>query len=461
MTQLTSGREVQSGRSLVVPLVATGVLLSAVDLFIVNVALAQIAGDLGVADLADLSWVLNAYTIAYAALLVPSGRVSDRIGSKQTFLAGMAIFVVASGACAASRTLGVLVAFRALQAAGGALMIPSSLGLVLALTPLSGRARAVGAWAGFGGVGAALGPVVGGLLVAVHWQWVFLVNVPIGALAILAVARFLPAPPAHPGGLPGLPQAGVLIATAAALVTALVNGGRWGWSSRSTLGFVAVGAVGAVLICLMTRRSSAPLIEPALFRVRAFAAAALNLLAFHVAFGAMLLSAVLWMEQAWGWTPLRTGLGIAPGPLLVPVVARLIGQAPPCLRPQVLCGTGGFVFAGGVAWWALFATADPNYVLGFLPGMLLTGIGVGLALPTAISLGTANLPAHRFATGSAVLSMSRQMGITVGVALFVAFTGVRDTHAGASSFHHGWWTIVAFSLAAVGPTLSRGKRKPT
>lgn len=462
MTQLSQPQAVVfTGRRLVLPVVAVGVLLSALDLFIVNVALPHIARDLGVADLADLSWVLNGYTIAYAAVLVPAGRVSDRVGSKKTFIGGLLIFVLASGGCAGSQSLAALVAFRVVQAAGAALMIPSSLGLVLAVTPPAGRAGAVRTWAGLGAIGAALGPALGGILVVAHWQWVFLINVPLGVMALIAAARLLPSPSAHPGLLPGFAHSVVLTVTVAALVTALVNGERWGWTSLTTFGFAATTVVGGALTSMLVTRATAPIIEAELLRVGAFVPAAVYLLVFHVAFGAMLLSIVLWTEQAWGWSPLQTGLGIAPGPLLVPFVAGLIGRVAPQRGPQAVSGSGAAIFAVGIAWWAVFATTEPNYVFGILPGMMLTGIGVGLALPAAMALGTSNLPPQRFATGSAVLSMSRQIGIAVGVAAFIAMIGGSAGNASLSSFQRAWWLTAAFSLGALVPTFYSRTRRPT
>src|SRR4051795_12532863 len=186
---------------LVLVIVCAGVVLASLDLFIVNVALPQMARDFGVRGdgVADLSWVLNAYAIVYAALLVLFGRLAERFPRERGFLVGVAIFVAASAACGAATSLAMLVAFRVVQAAGAALLTPTSLGLVLASTAPERRQAAVRAWTAVGGIGAALGPVAGGLLVAASWRWVFLVNVPIGIVALAAGARLLPRVPGHPG----------------------------------------------------------------------------------------------------------------------------------------------------------------------------------------------------------------------------------------------------------------------
>src|SRR3954451_18452231 len=164
----------------VLAVLSAAAFMASLDLFIVNVAFDDIRADFGRASLADLSWVLNSYAITYAALLVPLGRLADRYGRKGGFLLGLAVFTIASGACALSPGLWWLVGLRALQAAGAAALTPTSLGLLLASTPADRRARAVRIWAASGGLAAAAGPVVGGLLVNASWRWVFLVNIPVG-----------------------------------------------------------------------------------------------------------------------------------------------------------------------------------------------------------------------------------------------------------------------------------------
>src|SRR5215212_8342996 len=172
-------------------IVSIGVFMAGLDLFIVNVAFPDIRRDFDGTSLAGLSWVLNAYAIVFAALLVPAGRISDRAGRKRGFLGGLGLFLAASAACAAAPTVEVLVAARIVQAAGAAFMVPTSLGLLLPEFPPEQRATAVGAWAAVGGVAAAAGPPLGGLLVEASWRWVFLVNVPIGLATMVVAARVL------------------------------------------------------------------------------------------------------------------------------------------------------------------------------------------------------------------------------------------------------------------------------
>src|SRR3954468_16621825 len=180
-----------SRRGRVAAIVAAGVFVASLDLFIVNIAFPDMQRDFDGVSLAGLSWVLNAYAIVFAALLVPAGRWADRVGRKRTFLAGMALFTLASAACAAAPSAGALVAARVVQATGAALLMPASLGLLLPEFPPERRGLALGLWAAVGGTAAAAGPLLGGLLVELSWRWVFLVNLPVGIAAIVAGARVL------------------------------------------------------------------------------------------------------------------------------------------------------------------------------------------------------------------------------------------------------------------------------
>src|SRR3954447_9926954 len=233
----------------VMPIVCAGVVLASLDLFIVNVALPQMARDFGLRGdaVADLSWVLNAYAIVYAALLVLFGRAAERYPRERAFLAGLAIFVAGSAACAAATSVEMLVAFRVVQAAGAALLTPTSLGLILATAPPERRHGAVRAWTAVGGLAAAAGPVVGGLLVALSWRWVFLVNVPIGLAALAVGWRRLPHVARQPARSPDALGALLVTGGTAALVLGLVKGSAWGWGDPRTLLALTAGAVGVGL----------------------------------------------------------------------------------------------------------------------------------------------------------------------------------------------------------------------
>ena len=441
----------------VLVIVCAGVVLASLDLFIVNVALPQIAQDLGTKNLGQLSWVLNGYAIVYASLLVFFGRLADRYRRDRGFLLGVAIFTAASAACAASTSVGMLIGFRLVQAAGAALLTPTSLGLVLASYEPERRQGAVRAWTATGGLAAALGPVVGGLLVAASWRWVFLVNVPIGVAALVVGWRRLPHVPGHQTERPD--PLGVVLATAgvALLTFGIVKGSDWGWGSATILG-ILVGALLVlglfVLHCLTSRN---PLIEPALFRSRSFTGASIVAIFFSAAFGAMLLSIVLWEQGVWGWSALRAGLGIAPGPLMVPLMAFVV--VPPLIKrfgPAVAIVIGSAAFGAGVLWWALAVEIQPNYVSGVLGGMILTGVGVGLTLPTMMGTASSSLPPQSFATGSGVVNMLRQTGLALGVAVLVAVLGTTARHglSALEVFRRGWWVTAVIAFAGIVPAVA-------
>jgi EmrB/QacA subfamily drug resistance transporter len=443
----------------VLVIVCAGVVLASLDLFIVNVALPQIARDLGTSNLSELSWVLNGYAIVYASLLVFFGRLADRYRRDHCFLLGVAVFTLASAACAASTSVGMLIGFRLVQAAGAALLTPTSLSLILASYAPEHRSGAVRAWTATGGLAAALGPVVGGLLVTASWRWVFLVNVPIGVVAVIAGWRLLPAVPGHQTERPD--PLGVLLVTGGIglLTFGLVKGGDWGWGSAWIVGVLAAAVVLIALFAAHTAKSRTPLIHPSLFRSRNFTGTSLVCVFFSAGFGAMLLSVVLWEQDVWGWSALRAGLAIAPGPLMVPlfglaVAGRLIRRYGPA--PVMIVGC--LAFGAGICCWASLATVRPDYWPGMLAGMLLTGVGVGLTLPTMMATAASSLPPASFGTGSAVVNMIRQTGFVLGVAILVAVLG---GHPGLPAFRTAWWVTAALAFAGIGPAawLLRARRR--
>jgi EmrB/QacA subfamily drug resistance transporter len=452
LSQRTRSGESSSPTEILI-IVCAGVVLASLDLFIVNVALPQIARDLNAPNLAELSWVLNAYAIVYASLLVFFGRLADRYRRDRAFLLGVAVFTLASAACAASSSVGMLIAFRVVQAAGAALLTPTSLSLVLASHEPHRRQGAVRAWTAVGGVAAAIGPVIGGLLVTASWRWVFLVNVPIGLITMAVAWRRLPRVDGHDIERPD--TLGVVLSAAwvGLLTFGLVEGPDWGWASGSVDAVLAASAVLLALFVLHCRRSRTPLVDPELFRSRQFTGASVVAVFFSAAFGAMLLSVVLWEQDAWHWSALRSGLGIAPGPLMVPVMSFLVaGHLIRRYGAALVISLGSLAFAAGTAWWALAVTSIPDYASGIVGGMLLTGAGVGLTLPTVMATAAGSLPPHAFATGSAVVNMIRQAGLAIGVAVLIAVLGQGATSL--TAFQHGWWVIAALSAAGIIPALT-------
>ncbi|MER7755296.1 MFS transporter [Kitasatospora sp. NPDC097643] len=442
--------------------VAAAVFVSNLDLFIVNVALPAMQQHFHGSSLATLSWVLNGYAIVFAALLVPAGRLADRIGHRRVFLAGLAVFTAASALCALAPAVGWLDAARVVQAAGAAALMPTSLALLLDATAPAERPGAIRAWASIGGIAAGLGPVLGGLLVEADWRWVFIVNVPVGIAAIAVGARVLPGLRRNEKGkqnskengtengpLPDLFGAVLLTAAIATLTVSLVKGDDWGWTSPQVLGSLLAAALLTGWFLRRSARHHAPIVELPLLRVPSFAAANTAALLFTLAFSGMLLTSVLWCQQVWEYSALRTGLAIAPGPLLVPPVALGSAALVRRLGPGRLAALGTLLFAAGIAWWTAAIGVRPGYTTELLPGMLLTGLGVGLTLPTLIGSAAAALPPTRFATGSAITTMVRQIGAVVGVALTVSLIGTPDgPQAALDGFRRGWTAVIAAALLA-------------
>ncbi len=450
---------------LVLAIVCAGVVLASLDLFIVNVALPQIGRDFHLhgSGLADLSWVLNAYAIVYASFLVLFGRLAERYRRDRAFLVGVAVFVAGSAACGAATSLEMLVAFRVVQAAGAALLTPTSLGLILAAFQPERRQGAVRTWTAVGGLSATLGPVVGGLLVAGSWRWVFLVNLPIGLLALLVGWRRLPRVPGHPVPAPDITGAVLVTGGVGSLILGLVNGSDWGWADGRTLTAALGGVVLLILFALHCLHHHNPLVDRALFRLRPFTGSSVVALFFSAAFGAMLLSRVLWAQDVWHWSPLLTGLTIAPGPIMVPLFSFLVaGRLTVRFGPGPVIALGSTIFAAGAAWWALALGLQPDYVGQMLGGILLTGIGVGLTLPTMMATGTSSLPPHSFATGSAVVNMFRQIGLAVGVAVLIAILGTPHSPlATLDVYRRAWFVVAAMSLVGgvIGAWLLASRRR--
>jgi EmrB/QacA subfamily drug resistance transporter len=450
-----------SHRARVAAIVMVGVFVASLDLFIVNIAFPDIQKDFGGASLSSLSWVLNAYAIVYAALLVPAGRWADRTGRKRAFLTGLGIFTLASAACAAAPSVGVLVAARVVQAAGGAILTPASLGLLLPEFPPEKRGLAIGLWAAVGGTAAAAGPVLGGALVELSWRWIFLVNVPIGIGAIVAGARVLREVRDDNPAIPDLLGAGVLTAAVATLIAAIVEGPDWGWADGRV---VALFAVAVALSVVFARRSAThpvPVVEPALLKVRAFAASQAAGVFFFVGFSAMLLGGVLWLTEVWGETALTAGLMIAPGPATAALFSVAGGVLSGKVGPRLVGAVGALLFALGGVWWVVALGAEVHYAADYLPGMIIGGAGVGLVNPALAGAATAQLPPTRLATGSAVLTMSRQIGSALGVALLVAVLGTPSPAQAVDAFQDVWWIRIlagvaaAASFVAVGPLVHK------
>jgi EmrB/QacA subfamily drug resistance transporter len=447
----------------VLTVTSVGLFMSSLDLFIVNIAFPDMAADFGGASLSSLSWVLNAYAIVFAALLVPAGRIADRVGRKRVFVHGLLLFSLASALSAIAPSIAVLVAARVLQAVGGAMMLPTTLGLILPAFPAEQRPLAIGIWSAVGGVAAALGPPIGGLLVEVSWRLIFIVNIPIGLVTAFVAVRALAEVREPEDGHPDLLGAAQLALGIALLTLGIVKGGDWGWASPPAVGSFLASAGLVVAFVYRSARHHAPVIELPLLRVRSFALANLAAAVFFAGFGSMLLSGVLLLTEVWGYSALTAGLALSPGPLTAAAFAIPSGRLGARIGPRAVAAAGGLAFAAAYAWILVAVGPDSAYASTFLPGFVIGGAGVGMTLGTLPAAATASLPPQRFATGTAVFGMARQLGSAIGVAVLVALIGNGDLFSG---LERGW----AFSLGtglgtaalafAIGPLPGRASGEP-
>jgi EmrB/QacA subfamily drug resistance transporter len=401
---------------------AVAVFMGFLDVTIVNVAFADLERDFADASRADLSWVLNAYNIVFAALLVPAGRLADIVGRKRMFLVGIGLFLAASAACGAAGSVETLVAARVLQAAGGAILVPTSLALILPEFPGSQRATAIAIWTATGAVAAAIGPSLGGVLIEEGgWRWAFFVNLPVGVAALVPARRLLREtrdPDAR--ALPDALGSALLVASVGLLALGIVKGPDWGWGSTRVLASIAAGVLLLPLVVRRSARHPAPVIEPSLFRIRSFAVANAGMLLFSFAFYAVILANILFLTQIWSWSVLTAGVAVTPAPLMAALAAPLAGKAVGRFGQAPGALAGAILFASAAAWYAAFLDSTPDYASEFLPAALLGGTGVGLSFASWASASVAELPPGVFATGSGVVSMLRQLGAVLGIAVLVA-----------------------------------------
>ncbi|GAB1645393.1 MFS transporter [Krasilnikovia sp. MM14-A1259] len=427
--------------------VSIGVFASLLDLFIVNIAFPDLQREFAGAGLSELSWVLNGYAIVFAALLVPAGRMVDLYGRKRGFVLGLTIFTGASLACAAAGSVETLTAARLLQGAGAAILGPASLGVVLPAFAPRSRPAVIAAWAAVGAVGAAAGPPLGGLLVQADWRWVFLVNVPLGLISIWYAARHLPESRDPRGGrLPDLVGTLALMAGIGALTLALVKGRAWGWTDTRTGVVFALAAAATAVAVWRSARHPVPVLELPILRVPSFALAVASAMAFFAAFSALILSGVLFLTQVWGHSVLRAGLELTPGPLAALVAAAVASRLGPRIGLGTVGALGGALVAAGIGLNAVRLGLTPDYLGTYLPGQVIGGLGVGLAMPSFTAVAVTAVGTARFSTAIGISSMFRQVGGALGVAAFVAILGTPAPGDALDAFRDGWAFMVLAAL---------------
>jgi EmrB/QacA subfamily drug resistance transporter len=425
--------------------------MSSLDLFIVNLAFPYIGKEYPGFGLGSLSWVLNAYTIVFAAVLVPAGRWADRIGRRRVFAVGLIGFTVGSLLCGVAPGVPELIGARIIQAAGAGLMVPASLSLLLASVPAKARSGAIGAWSAVGALGAALGPVVGGSLVELSWRWVFWINLPVGVVAIALAARVIPeSRDENTAGRPDIVGATLLAAAVGLVAFGLVKAPDWGWGSVAFLGTLAGAIACGAAVVIRSRAHHSPVIELGLLRSRTFSGAFAASILYYAAFGAFVLNSVEFLTSVWHYSAVRAGLAIGPGPLMVLPFASLVAPrlAARLGGPGRVAVIGCLVNAGAMVLWYTQIQTAPAYLTHLLPAQLLGGAGVGLSIPSLLGAGTSAIPAARFGTGSGILNTGRQIGTVLGVAGLVAVLSRLAIGDPVITFRHAVALIAALFAGA-------------
>ena len=434
----------------VLGVVCVSVFLVVIDASIVNVGFPTIGADLEATD-AVLSWILTAYNVTVASLLLLAGRAADRLGRKRVFLASVAVFSLGSLLCSLAPGAGTLIAFRVVQAVGGSAIFPSSLALVLPEFPVERRSAAVGIWAAVAGLGGAVGPSTGALLIELFgWRGIFWVNVPIGAAVVLLGRRTLTESRSADGtgrlDVIGVP---VSVLGVALVLLAVVQAEHWGYTSARTLTLLSVGLVLLPVLVWRSRRHPSPVLDLSLFGVRSFRVATITTLFFGCGFlGGFFFNSLL-LQRLWEWPVWKTGLGLSPGPLTAVVASWLAGRAADRLGHRWLTAAGCGLSVAAFAWQYWRVGAEPDYVSAFLPSMIMLGAGAGLAITCITAAPLADLGTDQFAMGNATARTVQQLCYGVGVAAVVALLGTGGAED-LSRYPRAWiWLICAYGLSGL------------
>lgn len=420
MNTTTQPRFTRATKVLALTSIAT--FLVSLDTSIVVVARRTIEADLGHPTL--LTWVFSGYNIAYAAGLLTAGRFADVNGRKRSFLRGLALFSIGSMLCGIAPSTLLLVLARLVQAIGGAMLTPASLALVLPEFPAEKRTVAIGVWGAVGGLAAAAGPSFGGLLVDIMgWRSLFFINVPFCAFTLIVGNRFLKESKDlgakkdvdMVGTALGIPGVGLI-------TLALTQAGEWGWlDQRTVISFI----IGAALVAAFVYRCSVvenPLLDLSLFKLPFVVAANISGLFFSIGFLGMWLLNTYWTQAVWHYSPARSGLATAAGPITAALTAAPMGRMANRFGHARILMVGATLLTIGTGGLSLFMPVQPAYLTHYLPWMLITGFGVGCSISTLSSAANAFLPPSRFAMGSALNTTSRQIGSALGAALATSLT---------------------------------------
>jgi EmrB/QacA subfamily drug resistance transporter len=433
-------------------------LMIVLDATIVNVALPSIRSDLGFSE-TSLAWVINAYTLTFGGFLLLGGRLGDLYGHRRLFLVGISVFTLASAGCGIAGSQGFLVASRAVQGVGGAIASAVSLSLLMTLfTEPADRAKAMGVFGFVASGGGSIGVLLGGVLTDVlNWHWIFLVNLPIGVAVILLSSRLLPAAPAFAHGL-RLDVAGAITVTCALMlaVYAIVNGNQKGWTSAQTLGLLAAAATVFGVFLLIEWRVSSPLMPLGLFRKRNLSTASVVGMLWAAAMFAWFFLSALYLQLVLGYTPLQVGLAFLPGNLVMGALslgfsAKIVMRFG--IKRPLAIGLG--IAAVGLLLFAR-APIDGQFVVDVLPGMVLLGIGAGIAFNPVLMAAMSDVAPEESGLASGIVNTAFMMGGALGLAVLASVAasrtaslgGAGDLSALLAGYHLAFLVGAIFAVAA-------------
>lgn len=441
------GFDERQGR-LTLSIAALAAMATYLDTTILFVAFPDITRTFGDASASTLSWVLNGYTITFAALLVPAGKLADRFGHRRAFLSGSALFTIASMACGLAQNVALLIVARVVQGAGSAILVPASLALVMAAFPRDRLPQVVAIWGAIGALSAALGPSLGSLIVdSLSWRWAFYLNLPIGLVTIAVGTRFLTESKDSTVRIPS-PVGVLLIASAAgALLYGVVESDTAGLASGQTIGVLAAGFVLLGVFVLHQRTTESPTLDLELFRLGNFRWGNLAMLSYSTAFSAMFFALILFLVNVWQWSILKSGFAVAPGPLAAAMLAPRFGSLAGRIGQRPLVIVGGLLFAVSGIYRLLFLTAEVDYLVDFAVPLAMVAVSIPLVFPQVTSAAAQALPVNRVGVGGATTQAIRQFGGSFGVAVTIAMLGTAveldDLIAG---FDRVWWFLVVGGL---------------
>ncbi|TML12321.1 MAG: MFS transporter [Actinobacteria bacterium] len=414
----------------------------------INVAFPELQHRFSSYSLRSLSWVVTSYTIAFGALLIPSGRIADRYGRRLVFNYGLALFAAGALLSALSPTLPLVIAGRVLQGVGGAVVVPASLGLLLEVSEDRDRLRSVTWWSVSNTVGGASGPTLGALVVnAGGWRGTFFFAAVAAAITWLIGRNHLPR--SGPGTADAtIDVAGVALTALviAAITLAVSEGHTWGWTSGAIVGLFVSAVVASAALVRRSQRHPQPILPLDLFHHRMFSVSIVALTVFGIAGGGLQLLNVLFLRNLWGYSALRAGIAVTPAPAFATLCAPMSGRLGQRFGARAVAVPGAIVLAIGLAWYLLQLDATPNYWMDFFPGSAITGVGVAMIFPmlSAAAVHDADLPRLSLASGTA--RTANQLGTATGIALL--FSALGDAPNALSHFRDGWRLLLIMTALA-------------